>query len=312
VRDLVAGRFGGQIADRLVDPLVGGIHAGSIDSLSAEATVPQLLAPARRSRSLLLGLRRAAAGVPDGPMFATPRDGLAVLVDALVGRLRERSVSFQPIAVTSLTRRRSGWSLEPFDGSFDGVVIATPASTAAGLLGSEAPSGLSAITSASVVLVTFAYSDLGVPPGVNGVLVPRSSGMLATACSFASAKWPHWANPGRTVLRVSAGRAGDDRAMPMSDDELCDRLAGEIGRLTGRHSASPETRRVSRWPDSFPQYRVGHGDLVRSIGEELHSRFPGVEVCGSSYGGAGLPACISSGRQAARRIAARQQEKGAA
>ena len=311
VRDLVAGRFGSQIADRLVDPLVGGIHAGTIAALSAEATVPQLLAAARRSRSLLVGLRRAAGGGPEGPIFATPRGGLSVLVDALVARLRDRSVLFESLAVSGLSRRQSRWWAEPSDTPFDGVVLATSAAVTARILGTEAPAGLGAVTTASVVLVTLGYPDLGLPPGINGVLVPRSSGLLTTACSFASAKWPHWAGPGRTILRVSTGRAGDDRAISMGDDELRDRLAEEIAQLTGR-SVEPETHRVSRWPDSFPQYRVGHGNLVRAIEGELHVNFPGVEVCGSSYGGAGLPACISSGRSAGRRIAARQQEKGAA
>ena len=310
VRELVAGRFGAQVADRLVDPLVGGIHAGTIDSLSAETTVPQLVAAARRSRSLLLGLRKAA-GTADGPIFSTPRGGLSVLVDTLVERLRERSVTFEPLAVTSLSPSRSGWRLEPSDTAFDGVILATPAAAAARLLGSEAPAGLTTITTASVVLVTLSYEELDLPSGINGVLVPKSSGMLSTACSFASAKWPHWAGAGRTVLRVSAGRWGDDRAMSMPDEELGDRLSEEISIIT-RTKAIPEARRVTRWPDSFPQFRVGHAEVVRSIGDDLRARYPGVEVCGSNYGGAGIPACIASGRDAARRIRTRQEAKGAA
>jgi oxygen-dependent protoporphyrinogen oxidase len=37
VRTLVAARFGSEVADRLVDPLVGGIHAGRTEDLSSVA-----------------------------------------------------------------------------------------------------------------------------------------------------------------------------------------------------------------------------------------------------------------------------------
>ena len=308
VRELVSRRFGKEIADRLVDPLVGGIHAADTDYLSAECTVPQLLQAARGSRSLLLGLRRTGAGGPAGPIFATPRQGLTSMVERLVDRLAKEGVPVERQSVSSVRPVEGGWALEPVGQVYDSVVLATPAATAAGLLGTEAPSGLGAIESASVAIVTLGYPRFETPASANGILVPRSSGMLMTACSFASAKWPHWAGPGRTILRVSTGRHGDDRALEMDDDGLAGRLTDEVSTVLGL-AAGPETVRVSRWPRSFPQYRVGHRELTRSIDSELRARFPGVEVCGSSYGGAGIPACIGSGRAAARRVLAFQAEK---
>ncbi|HET6964077.1 MAG TPA: protoporphyrinogen oxidase [Acidimicrobiales bacterium] len=311
VRELVARRFGGQVADRLVDPLVGGIHAGSIDSLSAEATMPQLLQAARGSRSLLAGLRRAggtgAGG--SGAIFATPRDGLRTLVEALTSELNRRSVRIAAVEASAVSGDAAGWRVEPLDEAFDAVVVATPAAAAARLLGPGSPPGLRSILTASVALVTFGYPEMEIPPGVNGILVPRSSGLLATACSFASSKWPHWAAPGRTVLRVSAGRFGDERAMAMGDGDLAARLAEEVATMAGWDRA-PDSSRVSRWPDAFPQYGVGHLSLVRGVEDGLRRDFPGVEICGSSYGGAGIPACIASGRAAGRRVTDRLRAAG--
>jgi protoporphyrinogen/coproporphyrinogen III oxidase len=181
------------------------------------------------------------------------------------------------------------------------VIIATASGEAARILGPIAPAGLSRIDTASVVLVTLGYPSMDLPEGVNGVLVPARSGWLMTACSFGSAKWPHWANPGRTVLRVSAGRDGDNRPQELDDDSLVDRLSGEVATAL-QATARPDSVRISRYPNSFPQYRVGHADLVRSISEELGRTFPGIAVCGASYQGAGIPACIASGRRAARYV----------
>ncbi len=300
VRSLIAGRFGAEVADRLVDPLVGGIHAGRTEDLSSVATVPQLVAVARRSRSLLLGLRGAPASAT-GPAFLTPRLGLGSLVARLTQRLQETGVRLCSEQVTGLTRDGRFWRLDPGNEPFDAVVLATNAAAASRILGDTGPPGLARIPTASVALVTLGYGSMAVPPGINGVLVPRSSGWLMTACSFGSAKWPQWAAPGRTLLRVSAGRDGDERAFAFDDDQLVGRLAEEVGQALGT-TERPETWRVNRWPDSFPQYRVGHPVLVEDINAALRQTHPMVHLCGASYHGAGIPACIASGRLAARSI----------
>jgi protoporphyrinogen/coproporphyrinogen III oxidase len=301
VRGLIARRFGAEVADRLVDPLVGGIHAGRTDALSAESTVPQLVAAARSSRSLLLGLRRMMAAGPGGPIFLAPRQGLAALVDRLSERLAHAGVEFVTAAVSRLDRDGRTWRTAPSGDPYDAVIVATSASESARILGSGAPPGLSDIGAASVVLVTLGYGPVALPEGANGMLVPQQSGWLMTACSFGSTKWSHWAEPGRTVLRVSAGRDGDMRAMELGDDQLVERLSQEVGAAL-HLSDVPQHWRVSRYPNSFPQYRVGHGGLIRAITDELGKSHPGVVLCGSSYHGAGIPACIASGRSAARSV----------
>ena len=55
---LIRHRFGPEVLDRLVDPLVGSINAGDTMHLSLAATAPQVAAGVGGSRSLLLGMRR--------------------------------------------------------------------------------------------------------------------------------------------------------------------------------------------------------------------------------------------------------------
>ena len=306
VYDLVARRFGREVALRLVDPLVGGIHAGRTDELSAAATVPQLVAAARRSRSLLLGLRRAAPPGGAGPMFLTPRDGLGRMVEVLVARLRDRGVTFSDVPIRAVQPAGGGVSI---DGErHDGVVIALPAPGAAGLLAAAAPgaaAGLRGIGLASVALATMAFPGDApvVPAGVNGFLVPRASGRLMTACSFASSKWPHWAAPGTVLVRLSAGRAGDDRALALDDAVLVERLAGELAAALAVGPIEPRASRVTRWPGAFPQYAPGHLGRVEAIESELRRAVPGAALAGAAYRGSGIPACIASGRRAARSLA---------
>jgi oxygen-dependent protoporphyrinogen oxidase len=180
-----------------------------------------------------------------------------------------------------------------------------PPGPAAALLEPHAPAAatrLGEIGSASVALVCLAYrqEDVGRALDGSGFLVPRKEQRLMTACSWASAKWPEVAPPGTVVLRVSAGRAGDGRAVALADDVLVARLHQELTAaldLTGE----PIARHVTRWVDGFPQYRPGHADLVAQVEAALPA---GLEVAGAAYRGVGIPACIGTGRTAARRALA--------
>lgn len=300
---LVRSRFGDEVFERLVDPLVGGIHAGSSDRLSARAVAPQLVAAAAGHRSLLLGLRaqqraarRRSASAPT-PTFLSVRGGLARVVAALTDQLRA--------AGTRLVTDTRVPTLSSVTDDADAVIVTTPSSVAATLVRPGSPAAadeLGSIAHASVVLTTLAYaaSAFAAPPVGTGFLVPAAEGRLLTACSYGSSKWPDWSAGDELLLRVSAGRFGDERAMAMADGDLVDCLHGELSVVLGPRS-SPLESRVTRWPDAFPQYEVGHLARVESIEAALVRDLPGVFLAGAAYRGVGIPACIAQGRTAARR-----------
>jgi oxygen-dependent protoporphyrinogen oxidase len=310
---LIDSRLGCEVRQRLVDPLLGGIHAGSTEQLSLAATAPQLDAATSEHRSLMRGLRPSApapdaARAATSPVFLTVSGGLDRLVAELSRQLAGRGVAVRTgVPVEKVEPCDGRWQLSTPSGVVpaDAVVLAVPSFVAADLLAPLAPaaaSELDAIEHASVVLVSFVYPADAVPmtPGVSGFLVPRVDGRLMTACTWLSAKWPGTAPPGQVVIRVSAGRWGDERALDLAEDELVRRLRTELEVATGI-TARPDVVAVSRWPRSFPQYQVGHLERVARI-ETALARQPGLAVAGASYGGVGIPACIAQGRRAGRAV----------
>ncbi len=321
---LVARKLGRQVVDRLVDPLVGGIHAGGVADASAAAVFPAVLSVAQRRASFMrsLGSIAAQAPRPDGePAFWALRRGFGSLVDRLVERLDGRAVDLrQSLPVEAMERAGSRWVLQTAGGpmSADGVVVTTAAGPAAALLGPHDPEAaaiLRALDYASVALVTFAFPESGLPDDLlgTGLLVPHGTPLprqvaqavgvepeepfLVTACTYLWAKWPHVVRPGARLLRASVGRATDTRARGMSDGELVRRVGQELTALVGA-SAEPIDAFVTRWDDAFPQYRVHHLLRVSSV-EAAVRRLGGVAVAGAAYHGVGVPACIGSGRAAA-------------
>jgi len=297
VGELIRERLGDDVLERLVDPLIGGINAGDCDRLSLRASAPQLAAAAERSPSLVEGLRAAPpAADPAAPVFWALPGGMAALVEALTAALAGSGVRFVAEAVEDLPGLRAGC---------DGVVVATPARSMAALLGGESARVLRAIGHSSPVLVTFAFGRDAVrhPLDATGLLVPRAEGRFLTACSFATTKWAHLgaADPSTVVLRASAGRHGDDRAIDADDATLVDTMLRDLDDLLGL-DAGPSEVRVSRWRDGFPQYEPGHLRRVAAVEADLRDRLPGVATAGAALHGIGIPACIRSGRDAARAV----------
>lgn len=303
VGELVAGRLGPEVHRRLVDPLVGGIHAGPSALLSARLAAPQL-ADAAASRSLVLGLRRArtarsgGTGATAAPVFASLRGGLGRLVERLDEALRAGGVEL---------RAGEPVNTVPVSGS-DATVVAVPAGAASRLVAAASPdaaAGLAGLEYASVALAVLVYPVEALPRPLEGTgfLVPAGEGRLLTACSFGSSKWPHWAGPGDVVLRASVGRWGDERALGLGDDELGARICDELGEMLGL-GAGPRLVRITRWERAFPQYRPGHAGRIDAVEAAAARDVPTVALAGAAYRGVGIAACIASGREAARRALA--------
>ncbi len=125
-----------------------------------------------------------------------------------------------------------------------------------------------------------------------------------TAASWASTKWAHWRVPGQVIVRASAGRDGDERALDLDDDGLVTAILTDLGRLMAVR-AEPTGVRVSRWPRSFPQYRPGHLSRIDAAEHDLAVAAPNIVLAGAAYRGLGIPACIRQGQAAARTIMGR-------
>ncbi|MBW3619225.1 MAG: protoporphyrinogen oxidase [Actinobacteria bacterium] len=299
VGEHVTRRFGADVTDVLVEPLLGGVYAGRADRLSLEAAAPAV-ADADRSRSLLAGMRaqtRQARG-DDRPVFLTVAGGLGRMVDALADGLEDARTG---AVVTGLAVADAG-GVEVLlgDGSriaADDVVLTVPAYAAAPLVAPVVPAAarlLAGIPYASVAVVSLAY-PAGVADGFprgSGMLVPPSEGRLVKAATWSSRKWPHLADRDRFLLRASVGRIDDRRWEDLDDTELTARVVAEIGEATGTHVA-PVAGRVTRWERSLPQYEVGHARRVRDVRDAVRVRAPWLHVAGAAYDGVGLAPCVA-------------------
>ncbi|MEQ4719829.1 protoporphyrinogen oxidase [Nonomuraea sp. B19D2] len=314
----VRARMGGEIVERLIEPLLGGVYAGRSDMLSLEATMPRVAAVARSERSLLTGARQLVEETPKdaGPVFTSLRTGLGGLPEA-VAKASGADIR-TGVTVRELHRTGDGWRLvtgpvpKPEVVEADAVIVATPGPAASRLFKAEVPkaaSELARIEYASMAIVTLAYPLVAFPepPTSSGYLVPPVEGRPVKAVTFSSVKWPHLAQD-MVILRCSIGRLGEEHLLQRDDTELVSLAAAEMADVMGV-SGLPIDTRVTRWGGALPQYNVGHLDRVARVRAAVAVE-PGLAVCGAAYDGIGIPACIGTARTAAARILDHLSQRG--
>jgi protoporphyrinogen/coproporphyrinogen III oxidase len=323
----VGARFGREVVERLVDPMLGGVYAGRPEELSFEATLAPLAREARKHASLAEAAGKLlpppppqAPGSPPPSVFTTLTGGLGTLPAALAAA--SGATVRTGAMVRELTRTPRGWRLavgsahDPRHLDADAVVLAIPARPAARLLSgvpgaSAASAALAEISYASMAIVTLAYPATAFPRPLvgSGYLVPAVDGRPVKAVTFSSVKWPHLRHgDGTVIVRCSLGRVGEERLLQADDAELVRIAASELAAATGARGEPVDTR-VSRWGGGLPQYTVGHLDRVARIRAAVTGQ-PGLAVCGAAYDGVGIPACIATAQQAASHIAAYLRSEG--
>lgn len=306
---LVDERFGPEVTDRLVEPLLGGVYAGHAREISALASVPQLVSLA--ARGSVLAQSGEVPTTYDLPVFAGVPGGMGGIVEALAARVDVR----REATVRSIERTPTGFALivgpatAPERVEADLVVVATPAATTARLLTGVAPAAateLAAIESASMAVVTFAFraEDVTGLDESSGFLVPPVDGRAIKASTFSFVKWG-WvrragAGAGVVHLRTSLGRHREEAVLQRPDDELVRLSLADLADAVGLR-AQPVDVHVQRWGGGLPQYAVGHLDTVARVRRAV-AAVPGLVVCGAAYDGVGVPAVIASAHRAVAEV----------
>lgn len=315
---LVAERFGDEVADRLLEPLLGGVYAGHSRELSFAAVSPALFERARAGGDLTGHARALSQAAPkDGrPVFAGLRGGVSGLVDALAAALENLGVEVRTGATvrdlqveSGGCRLRTGPVPAPTGLHVDAVVLATPARATARLLAAPAPAAadrLDGIAYASMAVVSLLVR--GADLVGSGLLVPPGELPTVKALTHSDRKWQWLADavaeehgPDVHVVRASIGRAGEERLLQLSDDALVRRTVAELATLPGWAGASLLEGRVQRWGGGLPQYAVGHRERIAEV-RQVIAGLPGLAVCGAAYDGVGIAACVAGAEQAAGTI----------
>lgn len=326
VFDFAARRIGREAAEVLVDAMVTGVYAGDSRSLSLRSTFPRMHELETRHGGLfkaMLAMRRerrrrgdkSASGGPVGPAgtLHSFAGGMQTIVDTLVGRLGERL--HLGTSVERATPHAAGWRLTLNDASAsapevldcDQIAVASPAWSADSLLRElDAPlaDALASIPSAPVAVVCLGFRDSDVQHVERGFgfLAPGRENLPVLGTLFDTWVFPNRSPDGCVLTRTMIGGARDPDALQEDDAQLVERALSILRRLLAVH-ASPAMTYVVRHPRGIPQYVLGHAEFLRRIDERLRAH-AGLSLCGNSYRGVAMNACVKEAEALAKQIAA--------
>ena len=321
VASFVRRRFGPEAVDAIAQPMMGGIYTSDITRLSLRATMPKFLDYEQKYGSVAAGLRReerstatastshmVESGGARYSAFVTLERGMEVLVNRLAELIGRQNIHSNA-EVKSLSRVNDEWRIELASRddtrTFDQVIIAAPTAVASRLLkcvDEHVSTLFASIRYASSAVACLLVDRNQIEHALDGFgfVVPAKENRSILACSFSSIKFAGRCSGEKVIMRIFMGGELAPDMWQLPDDELLKMAIADLRVYLGL-SGSPERHWIKRWPQSMPQYDVGHLALARSIEQSL-SNLVGVHYAGAGLRGVGVPDCITSGDNAAHAV----------
>lgn len=300
--ELVGSRLGDAVLEKLVTPVIAGVHASQPALLGVESVAPGLFAKAKQLGSLTEAVHqlRSSSAKP-GASVASLRGGMGKLVAALTQKLEALGVEIRlGVAAHKVAQLDTGYEVELAGEPTllaDYLVLATPPEVSARLL-ADFPAlaqRLSRIVAVDVALAIVHIDDakLNEEPFGSGVLIaPSETNIGAKASTHVSAKW-QWVKDAlpanQHIIRLSYGRDG---VVPELDATLVETAKQDAAALYGVPVSSVKEVKLVAWPKSLIQPRNNHAGLLVEIAE-LQKSLPRFALVGAGLGGNGITGILA-------------------
>jgi len=311
LKSFVTRRFGKELFENVAQPLIGGIYTSDPQRLSMKSALPNIHNLEHRYGSVIKGFMNEYGSKQESgarySQFVTLKDGMQTLVDAITSKIPDESIKTNQ-TVKQIKKTKKGWKVETENGeqySADGIILATHSYASAKILkplDPELSDQLSKIEFASSAIVILVYKREDIRSKINGFgfVVPAKENLNIIACSFSSEKFEGRAPSDVVLLRCFVGGALNEDFLNNDDQEIINTVKDELEKIL-KINTEPQFTHLRRYPNSMPQYNVGHSEILLNI-NKLMSKHLNLELAGNSYEGVGIPDCIRSGEKAAENI----------
>jgi oxygen-dependent protoporphyrinogen oxidase len=260
-------RFGTEITERLIDPLVAGIYAGDINTLSMQSCFPRIFQYEQQHRSVILGMlkqkksTKTLKGLGKQAIFSF-QTGMKAFTDKLQNRFQSQ-ISFNSKA-EKMHFNQIGIEISTSDGKLfqaDHLFSTLPTWALTALFGShhkDLQKELASIAYESITIAHLGFNSTVLQQQGFGYLIPSSQKENILGVIWDSSVFPqHNKTPQETRLAVMMrGILHENEASKIAKEALKRHLG---------ISQEPAACYISTAVQAIPQYRVGHSNRVASI-----------------------------------------------
>ncbi|MCB0272188.1 MAG: protoporphyrinogen oxidase [Bdellovibrionales bacterium] len=301
----VTRRFGKGNLEEITQSMIGGIYTADPSNLSLQSTLPRFIEWEQKYGSVLRGLqkemRNRDARGPQYNQFRSFQSGMQILIDAM-----EKTIPFSKIQknalVQSIDRENQLWNIR-VNGkkyTFDHLIMATPVRATVHLsnfLPTQAKQLLKSVQYSSCAILHFGFrkNQIAHDIAAMGMIVPNREKRSILASTFCSEKFAERSENDLVLLRVFMGGTLNQELLQESDDTLFHHALRDLKELL-RIESDPIYQNILRWPDSMPQYTLGHKARMIEFHESIRN-IENVQFVGNTYEGVGIPDLIERSKK---------------
>lgn len=311
VGEFFRARFGNELLENMIEPLLAGVYGTNIDQLSLMSTYPNFKETEQEYGSLMKGLMAKKKNQPAAPKtkkgaFLQFKDGLQSFIDRLVNENEKRGgqIHFN-FDVTAISKKENGYELTANGGThhYDEVIVTTPHFQYKRWFDDKEFEYFKHMEATSVATVVMAFDAEQVKDVIEGTgfVISRNMDTSITACTWTDKKWEHSTPEGKALLRAYVGRPGDFIVQEKSDEDIV-RLARQDLDKIMKINGDPEFTIVTRMMNAMPNYFVGHKYMIDNIQNYTVKNYPGLHLIGASHYAVGLPDCVQTAKDTAEKI----------
>lgn len=312
-------RFGSEIADYLISPLICGICAGNAKEISVHFLIKSLFEMEQNYGSISRGLVANMFRQKETQEYALPplarkariekwnvysfKNGIETLPKLLEQTLLKNGVKIEyNTKINAIQTRNDKISITLNNNKqieTDYLISAIPAVNLANLLKNQHPelaAPLQHIESVTVAVVNLCFEKQLISKDAFGFLVAPKENLPILGVIYDSCCFP---KDNHTLLTVMMGGYWFKQQFGLNpaDEDLFNVALSQVQKILG-FSDSPKHFKVNILRDCIPQYTVGHTKRVADIESYLHKNQLKISVCGSSYYGVGVNDVILSAKNA--------------
>lgn len=292
-------RFGKEIVDQILDPVLSGIYAGKVSEMSMQQLYPDLINLERDYGSVIKGfIKKSRSKQKTERKVINFKKGISQFTSGLYEFLKDDIIHEE---VLSITKKEGKYFIKTSRDEYlsEQIISCLPSYVLAKLVedwNSELSSTLSKIKYAPLVSTQIAFesTEIKVPKSGFGFLVPSREKISILGAIWKSAIFENHATPNTFLFNILAGGSHYpgivDKPISLIEEESL-RSFSSIMKI----SAEPKFITSWVWGKAIPQFSVQHPSLIYRISAfEAHNR--GFYVGGNFIWGVSIPDCIEKAK----------------
>ncbi|XP_031829050.2 protoporphyrinogen oxidase [Nomia melanderi] len=326
VYNFIARRFGEDVADKMISPIIAGIFAGDAHKISAKSFMTRIFEAEQKHGSIIKGLiHERFSKIKDNTSINEKSNntqtslvqraqkekwsmwgiegGIEHLPETLAHNIIDRGVNIKMQHKCEQLKFNKDDVELTINGEIktcSRVISSLPAKTLADLVQDQHPelsNELKGIPTVTVGVVNLQFSENILPINAFGILIRPKEERPILGVIFDSHIIPQRSKA--TVLTVMMGGAWFEKYFGQcsSEEHLLSVAVNQVQEIL-HIKEDPKAFNVSILKDCIPQHLVGHMQRLTHIHNYISTHKIPLGLCGSSYQGVGINDVILSAKQA--------------